>query len=393
MEEIQSFFAHSPTFSMVAAFVLLCLASCFANFVVKRLLLSLIRHLLLMTPWGNDDEIVSNEVISRLANIIPALVFTVGIAFVPAMPKVVTTVIQNVASAFIILTIAMAASAALDVVNTLYLRRPNSENHPIKGYLQLLKIVIYLIAIILIISELFNKSPIILLSGLGAMAAVLILVFQDTLLSFVASVQISSNNMVKVGDWIEMPQLNTDGEIIDIALHTVKVQNWDMTISTLPTRRLISDPVKNWRGMQESGGRRIKKTLYIDQATIHFLTEEEKAHLFKFEWLKTYLEEEKKAKSEKLTNMGIFRAYVFEYLKNRDDIYNDKTLIVRYLDPGSKGLPLEIYCFATTTVWDIYEAIQADILDHLYSVLPEFGLRVYQQPSGYDVQDFQGKVL
>lgn len=387
---------------MIAAITILVIVACFANFVVKRLLLRLIRHALRMTPLGNDDEIVSNEVISRLANIIPAMVFTLGIPLVPAMPETVTAIIKNVVFAFIILTLAMAISAALDVVNTLYSRRPDADSKPIKGYLQVLKIVVYLVTAILIIATLIDKSPIILLSGLGAMAAVLMLVFQDTLLSLVASVQLSSNDIVRVGDWIEMPQLNADGDVIDIALHTVKVQNWDKTITTLPTRRLISDPFKNWRGMQESGGRRVKRALYIDQNTIHFLTEVEKSHLVKFSLLETYLadkeaeldewnrmvrkENDDAVNTRRLTNIGTFRAYVLEYLKKRDDIHNDMTLIVRQLSPGAQGLPLEIYCFTTTTAWADYEGIQSDIFDHLYAIMPEFGLRAYQQPSGHDLQ-------
>ncbi|NLC24736.1 MAG: mechanosensitive ion channel [Oxalobacter sp.] len=405
MELLQSYFSDSPVYSMIAALTILVIVACFANFVVKRLLLRLIRHALRMTPFGNDDEIVSNNVISRLANIIPAMVFTVGIPLVPAMPETVTAIIRNVASAFIILTIAMAICAALDVVNTLYSRRPDADSKPIKGYLQVLKIVVYLVSAILIIAALIDKSPIILLSGLGAMAAVLMLVFQDTLLSLVASVQLSSNDMVRVGDWIEMPQLNADGDVIDIALHTVKVQNWDKTITTLPTRRLISDPFKNWRGMQESGGRRVKRAFFIDQNTIHFLTETEKAHLMKFSLLQTYLinketeldewnkmvrqENDEAMNTRRLTNIGTFRAYVFEYLKKRDDIHKNMTLIVRQLNPGAQGLPLEIYCFTTTTAWAEYEGIQSDIFDHLYAIMPEFGLRAYQQPSGHDLEKIQ----
>ncbi len=393
MEQIQSFLSDSPIYSMCAAIAILIIVGCFANFVVKRLLLKIIRRALLMTPFGNDDEIVSIEVITRLANIIPAMVYTVGIPFVPTMPPTVTAIIKNVASAFIMLTLGRAACAFLDVVNTIYTRRPDADSKPIKGYLQVLKIVIYAITAILIVAELIDKSPIILLSGLGAMAAVLMLVFQDTLLSLVASIQLSSNDMVRKGDWIEVSKLNADGEVIDIALHTVKVQNWDMTVTTLPTRRLISDPFKNWRHMQESGGRRIKRAIYIDQGSIHFLNESEKNHLSKFNSLKNYFEKKESVKentgfleTSHLTNIGVFRAYVVEYLKNRDDIHKDMTLIVRHLSPGPQGLPLEIYCFSKTTAWSAYEDIQADIFDHLYSIMPEFGLKAYQQPSGSDIK-------
>ncbi|MCM1129082.1 MAG: mechanosensitive ion channel family protein [Alistipes senegalensis] len=409
MEQIQTTFSGSPVYSMMAALAILIAVSCFANFVVKRLLLAVIRHALRMTPFVNDNEIVSDTVISRLANIIPALVFTLGIPFVPAMPETVTAIVRNTASAFIILTLALAVAASLDVVNTWYARRPDADSKPIKGYLQILKIGIYLISAILVIAALIDKSPVILLSGLGAMAAVLMLIFQDTLLSLVASVQLASNDMLRVGDWIEAPQLHADGVVIDIALHTVKVQNWDRTITTLPTRRLISDAFKNWRGMQESGGRRIRRALYIDQGTIRFLTEAEKACLQDFDLLKTLLSVnipenclattagkaqessgiETVLSGSGIINIGLFRFYVREYLKNRKDICQDATLIVRQMDPGAEGLPLEIYCFAATTDWSTYEDIQSSVFDHFYAVLPAFGLRAYQRPSGYDMQEIR----
>lgn len=413
MEQIQSTFSGSPVYSMIAALVILTAVSCFANFVVKRLLLAMIRHALRMTPFANDNEIISGTVIARLANIIPALVFTLGIPFVPAMPETVTAIVRNTASAFIILTLALAVAASLDVLNAWYVRRPDADNKPIKGYLQILKIGVYLIAAILVIAALIDRSPVILLSGLGAMAAVLMLIFQDTLLSLVASVQLASNDMLRVGDWIEVPQLNADGIVVDIALHTAKVQNWDNTITTLPTRRLISDSFKNWRGMQESGGRRIRRSLYLDQGTIHFLTETEKSLLQDFELLKTCLSLnmlescpagiQGKAKEtggsdrpdqQVLSDMGIinislFRFYVREYLKNRKDIRQDMTIIVRQLNPGADGLPLEIYCFAATTDWATYEDIQSGIFEHLYAILPMFGLRAYQRPSGYDMQEIR----
>ena len=403
MEELLQYFSDSPTYSMIAALTILVLVACFANLVVKRFLLHLIRRVLHMTHLDSDGAIANNNVIPRLANIIPAMVFILGIPLVPTMPETVTAIIRNVASAFIILMLAMAISSALDVANTLYLRRKDADSRPIKGYLQVLKILVYLVSTILVIAALIDKSPVILLSGLGAMAAVLMLVFQDTLLSLVASVQVSSADMVRVGDWIEMPQLNADGAVIDIALHTVKVQNWDKTITTLPTRRLISDPFKNWRGMQESGGRRIKRAIYLDQNSIHFLTESEKKHLMKFSLLEEYLtkkeaeleEWNQKVKKEntdsvnqrRLTNIGTFRAYVSQYLRNRGDIRMDMLLLVRQLNPGADGLPLEIYCFTNTIAWADYEGIQSDIFDHLYAIMPEFNLRAYQQPSGHDLKE------
>jgi len=392
----------SPSMSALAGILLLLILALIGNFAVKKALLRLIRKFLNMVLADPAIDTANGTVVSRLANVVPALIILAGIPFVPEMPVVITAVIRNVTVAFIILSVARTFGAALDVANLLYLRRPDAHNKPIKGYIQVLKIAIFLIAAILIIAALIDKSPVILLSGLGAMTAVLMLVFQDTLLSLVASVQITSGDMARVGDWIEMPQLNADGDVIDISLHTVKVQNWDKTITTLPTRRLISDPFKNWRGMTESGGRRIKRALYIDTGSIHFLSPEERRHLDRFRLLRDYLaakdaditdwndslaENEKDAvNTRRITNIGTFRAYVEKYLRCHPHIHQDMTLLVRQLNPGPDGLPLEIYCFTNTTAWAAYESIQSDIFDHLYAILPEFGLRVFQNPGGHDLQ-------
>lgn len=399
---IDGLFGQSPTLDMAIALGALVLVAIIANFIVKRVLLRFINKLISLTRYGQDSDLSRHNVIGRLSNIVPALVITSGIALVPHLPEVVVAVVHNVAAAFIVLTVGLAITTALDLANTLYNRRPDAHNKPIKGYIQILKIAIFAVTAILIIATLIDKSPVILLSGLGAMAAVLMLVFQDTLLSLVASVQISSSDMVRVGDWIEMPQLNADGDVIDIALHTVKVQNWDRTITTLPTRRLISDPFKNWRGMQESGGRRIKRAIQIDQTSIHFLTDDERRHLRKFSLIEDYISTKEKELTEwndglaarasdpinarRLTNIGTFRAYVKAYLENHPNIHQGMIQLVRQLAPSETGLPIEVYCFTSTIAWGEYEGIQSDIFDHLYSILPEFGLRAFQQPSGADLK-------
>jgi miniconductance mechanosensitive channel len=310
--------------------------------------------------------------------------------------------VQNVCSAFVVLTLALAVGAALDVANDLYRRRPDAANKPIKGYLQVVKLVIYVLATVLIIAALIDRSPLILLSGLGAMAAVLMLIFQDTLLSLVASVQISSNDMVRVGDWIEMPQLNADGDVIDIALHTVKVQNWDKTITTIPTKRMITESFKNWRGMNDAGGRRIQRALLIDQNSVRFFSPAERERLHRFALLRDYLDDKEREIGEwnarleaqgrdpvnarRLTNLGTFRIYVDSYLRNHPGIHQGMTTLVRQRNPGPTGLPLEIWCFTNTTVWGEYEAIQSDIFDHLLAIIPEFGLRIFQTPGGADIR-------
>ncbi len=325
----------------------------------------------------------------------------------PNLPSAVIGLVQAVATGFMILTVAMAFSAALDFANEVYNRRPDAGSRPIKGYLQVGKIIVYFASAILIIAALIDKSPLLLLSGLGAMAAVLMLVFKDTILSLVASVQLSSNDMLRVGDWIEMPQLGADGDVIDIALHTVKVQNWDKTITTIPTHRLISESFRNWRGMYEAGGRRIKRSLMIDQNSIRFLDAHEVDRLRRFSLLSDYLAEKEaelagwnKARAERtrdavnarrITNIGTFRAYMSAYLRGRGDLSDKLFLLVRQLAPSENGLPLEIYAFTSSTAWADHEVTQADIFDHLIAILPEFGLRLFQQPTGLDFASSLGQ--
>ncbi|GLZ85805.1 mechanosensitive ion channel protein MscS [Metapseudomonas resinovorans] len=385
---------HNELHTVVSTSALILLAWV-SNWIVRRILL---RGLFRITGAHIQDH----GLIKRLANVVPALVLAFGVKIVPNLPTALVEVITNVCTAFIILTIALALSAALNIVSSLYQRRKDAHLRPIKGYVQVLKIAIFAIATILMIASLIDRSPLILLSGLGAMAAVLLLIFQDTLLSLVASVQITSSDIIRVGDWVEMPQLNADGDVIDIALHTVKVQNWDKTITTIPTKRFITDSFKNWRGMQESGGRRIKRCLYLDQNSVHFLSADDIDRLHRFRLLDGYLKAKESEllswnsqldeslrlpiNSRQLTNIGTFRAYVEHYLRENLDIRKDMTLIVRQLAPTADGLPLELYCFTNTTAWASYESIQSDIFDHLLAILPEFGLRVFQHPSGADMR-------
>ena len=391
-----------PQLYTLIALIALILGAWIANWIVKRILVRGLMHLLRATPVGNDQALHDSNVISRLANIVPALILSIGIGLIPGLSETMITIVRNVCGAFIILTVALAIASALTLANTVYERRPKARMKPIKGYIQVINIVIYSIATILIIATLIDRSPLILLSGLGAMAAVLMLIFQDTLLSLVASVQISSNDIVRVGDWVEMPALSADGDVIDISLHTVKVQNWDKTITTIPTKRLISDPFKNWRGMQESGGRRIKRSIMLDQQSVHFLDDEECRHLHRFRLLSDYLKDkqtdiddwnrkleeqgQEPVNTRRITNIGTFRAYVDRYLRSHPGIHQEMTLMVRQLAPTPDGLPLELYCFTNTVAWVNYEGIQGDIFDHLLAILPEFGLRVFQHPSGNDLR-------
>ncbi len=373
---------------------LLVLAALAANFIVKRIILGLVGKIV-PGDWPTPSAMVG-----RLANIAPALILSAGIVLVPHLPGWIATVTRNVVGAFVILSVALAIGSALTLVNEIYSRRPDAASRPIKGYIQVVKIGVFFFAAILMIAVLMEQSPLLLLSGLGAMAAVLMLVFKDTILSLVASVQLTSNDMLRVGDWIEMPQLNADGYVIDIALHTVKVQNWDKTVTTIPTHRLISESFKNWRAMFESGGRRIKRSLSIDQNSIRFLESDEVERLKRFSLLAEYLTGKEAdiaawnaarperrhdaVNARRITNIGTFRAYMSAYLHARGDMNTDMFLIVRQLAPTEAGLPLEIYGFTASTAWAVHEDVQGDIFDHLIAILPEFGLRLFQQPTGLD---------
>ncbi len=400
MDDPLAYFDAYPAAALIAGLAGLMLAAGLSLWLTRFVLVRVLRRAL--SRAGLDEVGESLRPVNvRLARLVPALIVYQGVLAVPHLAPAATTVIRNVAAAFMILTVVMAIAAVLTLVNTVYSRRPEAASRPIKGYIQVVKIVLFLLAAILILATLIDRSPLLLLSGLGAMAAILMLVFKDTILSLVASVQLTSNDMLRVGDWIEMPQLNADGDVIDIALHTVKVQNWDKTITTIPTWKLISESYKNWRGMQQSGGRRIKRALLIDQASVRFLEPEERERMRRFALIDDYLErkhDELEAwnarlaeagrdpvNARRVTNLGTFRAYVASYLRAHPGVNQEMTQIVRQLAPTPQGLPLEIYAFTATVSWVPYEGIQSDIFDHLIAILPEFGLRLYQQPSGLDV--------
>jgi miniconductance mechanosensitive channel len=348
--------------------------------------------------WIGD--LSDNKVFHRLAQIIPSLVVQFGLAIIPGLSDRLQTILGNLALSFTLLSLVMAISASLDTMLVIYARTEHARTRSIKGYVQLAKMLLYVLGAIIIVATLINRSPLLLLSGLGAMSAVILLVYKDTLLSFVASVQLTSNDMLRVGDWIEMPQLGADGDVVDITLHTVKVQNFDKTIVSIPTWRLMSDSFKNWRGMQQAGGRRIMRDVHIDAGGVRFLSDEEERHLGQVRLLNEYLARKQpelqrwneaqgnvaalSANRRRMTNLGTFRAYAQAYLDTHPSIAPHMTCMVRQMQSTAQGVPLQIYCFTKTTEWGEYERIQADIFDYLLAVLPEFGLSLYQQPSGND---------
>ncbi|KEG19240.1 mechanosensitive ion channel family protein [Bartonella bacilliformis] len=393
-----NFFVEYPLLENISWLIILTFIAFLVNLLARKLLIHGEKRLSSFLPQNTTNDIEC--AIRHIASIASAFIISTGVNLIPALPNVLSTIIRNVSNAFIIFIVVLTISALFNVINTLYEQQPAARLKPIKGYIQIAKIALFAVATVLMLATLIDRSPLILFSGLGAMAAVLLLIFQDTLLSLVAGLQISFTDMVRVGDWIEIPNLGADGDVIEIALHTVKVQNFDKTITTVPIRKLVTDPFKNWRGMQESGGRRIKRSLFIDQSSIRFHTAEEQAYLAQFNLLENYfakkIPEIKKwntqlsknhnipANTRRLTNIGTFRAYILSYLREHSHIKKNMTLMTRQLPPTPDGLPLEIYCFTNTVIWAEYEQIQADIFDHLYSILPDFGLKIFQNPSGYD---------
>ncbi|WP_019837322.1 mechanosensitive ion channel family protein [Acinetobacter towneri] len=400
IQNIQEWFNQYPWLEMLTSLSIVILLAILANFIAKQIVVRGIRKLISKMTFTNSEIISQHSVIRRIANIVPAVVIMNGITTVPHLSDKVESFVQMAAQAFIFLTIALAISEFLNIFNLFYQRNPKSRNKPIKGYLQLVKLIIYVVCALMILGTFLKKDVFTLLAGFGAMAAVLMLVFQNTILSLVASVQISSYDMVRIGDWIEMPSLNADGDVIDMSLHTVTVQNWDKTLTTIPTNKLITDTFKNWRGMQEAGARRIKRAILIDQSSVHFMTEQEQSKLKEFLILDQYLHSKNEEieqfnqqlanqsqyNQRRLTNLGTFRAYVEFYLKQHPGINQSQSLIIRQLQPSSEGLPLEIYAFTKTTAWKEYESIQSDIFDHLLAIIPEFDLKVYQAPSGSDLK-------
>jgi miniconductance mechanosensitive channel len=390
-----------PLLPPIAGMLFLLTAALVVDIVVKRIVLRVVQTVAKRSSVTWDDALVEHNVVGRLVQVVPALIVYLGVTFVPGLPDALVQLTRNVATGYMVLVSTMALTALLGAANTIYSGLPVAKTRPLKGFVQLLQIMVWVFGAVLIVAAILDRSPLLLLSGFGAMTAILLLVFKDTILSLVASVQLTAQDMVRVGDWIEMPQFGADGDVIDIQLHTVTVQNWDKTITTIPTHRLISDSFKNWRGMSQSGGRRIKRAIYLDVNSIRFQTAEEVEHFKRFALLKDYISRKEKELAEfnaslehivddavnkrRLTNIGSFRAYAVNYLKYRSDLHKGMTLMVRQLASGPEGLPLEIYCFTNTTAWVQYEGIQADIFDHLLAIVPEFGLRLYQKPAGSDL--------
>jgi miniconductance mechanosensitive channel len=399
---VEEWLRQFPVAAVIVGCTVLLLAAWVVWFVIRRIILTALRRMADRTATFWDEVIMDQKVFEYLAWAPPLLMIHQGLPAIPHLPAALFHFLQRLALATVILVIIRALSALLTGINVIYNRYPIARNRPIKGYVQVGQILLYLIGGIFIIATLINQSPWYFVSGIGAMMAIILLVFRDTLLSLVAGIQLVSNDLIRVGDWVEMPEFSADGDVVDIALHTVRIQNWDRTITVIPTHKFLEHSFKNWRGMTESGGRRIKRAIHIDVATIRFLTDDEIEHFSRFALLKAYMTEKQReiethnqqhidpdvigvGAMRRLTNIGTFRAYIVNYLRRHPRVHQEMTFLIRHLEPGAEGLPIEVYVFVNDTNWVNYEAVQSDIFDHLLAVVPEFGLRVYQRPSGYDL--------
>ncbi len=393
--------------AIFSCLIVLFLVARAAHWLTRRILAKVVHQFVSKTKTQWDDFLVKRKVFSALAHLSSAFLLYYTHDFSDS--EFISSFLLGLSRIYFIGIFTLFAVRFANAANDIYQTTPYAANRPIKGYIQLLQILIICISIIFVISILIGKSPLFLIGGLGAIAAVLLLVFKDTILSLVASIQLSANKMLKPGDWIAMPSHNADGTVIDISLNTVKVQNWDKTITTIPTYALVSESFNNWVGMEESGGRRIKRSVNLDMRSVRFCDQALLDKLNRFYLLKDYLqqrEKEIKEHNKKLnieegdvyngrrqTNLGIFRHYLENYLRQHPKIHQDMTFLVRHLQPSEKGLPLEFYVFSKDQEWAKYEEIQADIMDHVLAILPEFGLRIFQSPSGNDITDLLNQAI
>lgn len=393
--------SYSKLFSILLTILAIIVISMIVLWITKKILVRIIHRFVEKTETEWDDYLLKRNVFKSLSHLSSALIFYYSSNF-SEIPEV-TSLLTTFANIYFVIIFVKVASGVLKASNDIYQTTPYAANRSIKGYIQLLMIFIYFIAGLLIIAFVFKQSPLVLLTGLSAIAAVLLLVFKDTILGLVASIQLSANKMLKPGDWIEMPKYNANGTVVDISLNTVKVQNGDKTITSIPTYSLVSESFLNWSGMEESDGRRIKRSINIDMKSVRFCDQQMLDKFQKFRLINNYvvekqneisaynkalgIEDDVSPNGRRQTNLGVFRKYLEAYLWNNPDINNEMTFLVRQLQPSETGIPLEIYVFSKNKELKAYESLQADIFDHILAVIPEFGLRVFQAPSGHDILD------
>ena len=399
--------ASSSVLARIILASVVLLISFIAVYISRRIVHGAIHKLFAHTRFTWDDRLQENKLFMRITLIVPALIIHFFIPAVFSGYGQAMAVAAGAVNIYFVVVGVLVTDALINSLHDIYQTFGVSREIPLKGFVQVLKIILYGTGLIMVISVLLDRSPVYLLSGLGALTAVLMLVFKDPILGFAAGIQLISNRMLKNGDWISMPRYGADGDVVDITLTTVKVSNWDNTITTIPTYALINDSFKNWRGMQESQGRRIKRAIHIDMNAIKFCTPAMLERFSGIGHIADYMQRKNReiaqynadlgaqaqesANTRRLTNIGTFRAYTVAYLQNHPMIHTDMTLMVRQLTPTPHGLPLEIYAFCRDKAWANYEAVQADIFDHLLAIAGEFDLKIYQYPSGIDVRQLSGQ--
>lgn len=389
----------------VGWFLLIILVAVLGFYVTKFFVIRTVHMITKKTRTNWDDVLAEKKVFIRLAYFAPAIIINFLSGYTLSEFAMLIRIIEIVTAIYMVVIFIRVINAILNSFTEIYSSYEFAREKPIKGYIQVAKIVAYIIAAVIIITILLGDHNLGWLAGFGAFSAVLMLIFKDPILGFVGGIQLSANNMVRIGDWIEMPKYGADGTVIDISLTTVKVQNWNRTITTIPTYTLVTDYFKNWRGMEESGGRRIKRSINIDMNSIKFCTPEMLDRFKKIEYVSEYVNNTEKVITDynakrnidndilvngrRQTNIGVFRAYLKGYLNNNPIVNNNMTFLVRQLQPGPDGLPIEVYVFSKDQEWAKYEDNQSDIFDHILAVIPEFDLHVFQQPTGKDFASLQ----
>ncbi len=367
-------------------------------YLLSRLAMKIVHKIIIKSKVTWDDYMIKRKVISSLTPL-PALIFLFEFT---SYFTYTGDFLAKLVSSLVIVVILIFCGNLLNSLNDIYKTLEISKGKSIKGFIQVFMIILYVLGFLIILSIFINTNPLVLISGLGAMTAVLMLIFKDTILSFVASVRITTSDIIKIGDWLEVPKFEADGDVIDISLYNIQIQNWDKTITNIPTYKLIDDSFKNWRGMQEAGGRRIMRKIIIDSSSVKFCDEKMINKFEKIHYLKEYIAGKKaelsnfnnqnniddsvKVNGRRMTNLGTFRAYIANYLKNHPFVHKELTFLIRQLEADKDGIPIQIYVFVNQTAWVKYEDIQSDIFDHLYAVVPEFGLRIFQNPSSYNFE-------
>lgn len=361
------------------------------DYVCRYIFLNMFKRLAKRTRNQWDDLIVERKIINKLMHLIPAVLVYIllPLAFPADETPKVLGILQMICKIYIIAVSLHFINASLNLLHEIYNRKESLKNKPLKGFIQLLQVIVFFIGFILIISILIHKSPATLFAGLGASAAILMLVFKDTILGFVAGIQLSANDMLRPGDWITMEKHGANGTVLEVTLNAVKVKNFDNTITTIPPYALVSDAFQNWRGMSESPGRRVKRSINIDMNTIRFCTPDMLAKFRKMPLLADYIDESTRTAGRQLTNIGVFRAYLVRYLQSLPEVSKELTCMVRQLQPTENGLPIELYFFSSVKDWVPYENIQSDVFDHVLAIIPEFGLSIFQHVSGHDLRSLK----